>query len=138
MWGCSAPGGLGCALARRRTCRGTCRGGPASPRRDWPQNSVLARQRATGFFESGVDSVVIAMVISSHPELVELAVRSKTPVLCEKPLAREVGADRELVERIERFDIRVQVGLQRRFGVCSRRGNGFESEGWVGCTCCTR
>lgn len=61
------------------------------------------------------DGVVVATNSSSHPAVVRRAVESRTPVLCEKPIASDLAAMRALVTFVEAAGETVVVGFQRRF-----------------------
>ncbi|GAA0503889.1 dehydrogenase [Saccharopolyspora subtropica] len=61
------------------------------------------------------DGVLVATPTATHPDMVRRAVAAGTPVLCEKPLAPDLAAMARLVEELERTDVPVLVGFQRRF-----------------------
>lgn len=61
------------------------------------------------------DAVVIAAPTASHPELVRRCLAEEIPTFCEKPLALDVPASRDLVEQANRSGVPLQVGFQRRF-----------------------
>jgi myo-inositol 2-dehydrogenase / D-chiro-inositol 1-dehydrogenase len=63
----------------------------------------------------GADAVVIAASTDAHAALVRAAVDRGVPTFCEKPLALDLGATRDLVDHVEARDGVVQVGFQRRF-----------------------
>jgi myo-inositol 2-dehydrogenase/D-chiro-inositol 1-dehydrogenase len=62
-----------------------------------------------------VDAVLIATPPSTHPEMVIRAAESGKHVFCEKPLAHELPAATEAVDRARRAGIRLYVGFNRRF-----------------------
>jgi myo-inositol 2-dehydrogenase/D-chiro-inositol 1-dehydrogenase len=62
-----------------------------------------------------VDAVVVATPTPTHAELTLAAVRAGVPVLCEKPLAMELGGLRTLLEDLRPYDVPVMVGFQRRY-----------------------
>lgn len=61
------------------------------------------------------DGIVVATPTDTHPTLVRACLAAGRPVLCEKPIAADLAAMRELVEDIERSTVPVLVGFQRRF-----------------------
>lgn len=63
----------------------------------------------------GVDAVIVAASTDAHAGLVRAAVDRGLPTFCEKPLALDLDATRDLVDHVERKDGVVQVGFQRRF-----------------------
>jgi myo-inositol 2-dehydrogenase/D-chiro-inositol 1-dehydrogenase len=68
-------------------------------------------------FASKPDAIVIAAPTSAHAELIVRAVRAGIPTFCEKPLAENLSSSIALVEEVERHDVPVQIGFQRRFDV---------------------
>src|SRR5690606_19749862 len=61
------------------------------------------------------DCVLLATPTDTHSDLVRRAVRARTPVLCEKPLAGDLESMTTLVDNIESSGVDVVVGFQRRF-----------------------
>ena len=61
------------------------------------------------------DGVLVATPTDTHPALVRACLAAGTPVLCEKPIAADLAAMRELVDDIEKSTVDVLVGFQRRF-----------------------
>jgi len=64
--------------------------------------------------DSAVEAVVIASPPATHPELITLAARAGKHVLCEKPLAYELGPARAAVDEARRCGVTLQVGFHRR------------------------
>ncbi len=62
-----------------------------------------------------VDGVLVATPTPTHAEVVHAAVDAGVPVLVEKPLAGDPATIREVIEHVERSDVQVLVGFQRRF-----------------------
>lgn len=65
--------------------------------------------------DRGVDAVVIATPPASHAALIVQAAYAGLPVLCEKPLAYELGEGLAAVEAADRAGVQLQVGFHRRF-----------------------
>ncbi|TXN31178.1 Gfo/Idh/MocA family protein [Lacisediminihabitans profunda] len=61
------------------------------------------------------DGIVIAAPTPAHAELILRAVRAGIPTFCEKPLAESLASSVAVVEEVERHDVPVQIGFQRRF-----------------------
>ncbi|KFF58777.1 dehydrogenase [Cryobacterium sp. MLB-32] len=61
------------------------------------------------------DGIVIAAPTSVHAELIVRAVQAGIPTFCEKPLAESLTSTLAVVEEVERHDVPVQIGFQRRF-----------------------
>jgi myo-inositol 2-dehydrogenase/D-chiro-inositol 1-dehydrogenase len=74
-------------------------------------------------FSSMPDGIVIAAPTSVHAELILRAVRAGIPTFCEKPLAQSLASSVTVVEEVERHDVPVQIGFQRRFdaGYCAAK-----------------
>lgn len=66
-------------------------------------------------FSSKPGAIVIAAPTSVHAELIMRCVRAGIPTFCEKPLAESVESSLAVVEEVERHDVPVQIGFQRRF-----------------------
>lgn len=66
-------------------------------------------------FTSRPDGIVIAAPTSAHAELILRAVRAGIPTFCEKPLAESLASSVAVVDEVERHDVPVQIGFQRRF-----------------------
>lgn len=67
------------------------------------------------FFEAGLDAVVIASPPGVHLENVRAAARHGVHVLCEKPLAMDDVAAREVIETMKAADRMLAVGFVYRF-----------------------
>ena len=80
----------------------------------------------------GADAVVIAASTDAHAALVRAAVDRGVPTFCEKPLALDLDATRELVDHVERHDGVVQVGFQRRFDPAYREAKQALDSGALG------
>jgi predicted dehydrogenase len=62
------------------------------------------------------DVVVVATLPDTHPELVELACEAGVPVVvCEKPVAADLGAAQRLERRVDRHATKVMVNHERRY-----------------------
>lgn len=76
----------------------------------------VARSAATAIASPEADAVVIATSSDTHVGLVIEAVESGKPVLCEKPLAADLGEARRCIATIgETAARRVFLGFNRRF-----------------------
>jgi myo-inositol 2-dehydrogenase/D-chiro-inositol 1-dehydrogenase len=62
-----------------------------------------------------VDTLVIATSTAGHAGLIGLAADAGLPAFCEKPVALELAAMDDVIDRVDRAGILVQVGFQRRF-----------------------
>jgi myo-inositol 2-dehydrogenase/D-chiro-inositol 1-dehydrogenase len=89
-------------------------------------NSVRAREvaervggravdGADAAFAAGLDAVVIATPTTTHPQLITKASESGVPVFCEKPVADGIAATRDVLEHLEKTQVPVHIGFQRRF-----------------------
>jgi len=67
------------------------------------------------FDDERVEAVVIATPPSSHGQLVRRAAAAGRPILCEKPLAHELGDALAAVDAAEAAGVPLQVGYHRRF-----------------------
>lgn len=62
----------------------------------------------------GVDAVLIAVSSVHHREIVVAAAAAGRDILCEKPLALDLGDTDAILAAVDRAGIRLQVGLMRR------------------------
>ncbi|HZA26507.1 MAG TPA: Gfo/Idh/MocA family oxidoreductase [Actinomycetota bacterium] len=63
----------------------------------------------------GVDAVVIASPTDTHVEYLIMAAERGLPAFCEKPIALSVEETDRAIAAIEKAEISVQIGFQRRF-----------------------
>ena len=61
------------------------------------------------------DGVLVATPTSTHPQLLRCCLAARVPVLCEKPIAGELGELAALVAEVDTAEVPVLVGFQRRF-----------------------
>ena len=67
------------------------------------------------FAGGGLDMVVVATMPNTHLEITEFALEAGANVLCEKPLALNLGEVEKMLETADRVGKGIQIGLQRRF-----------------------
>ena len=79
-----------------------------------------------------VDAVVIAAATSAHAELIGAAAEAGLPAFCEKPIAVDIGATRDVMQRVSRSGIALQVGFQRRFDAGYRAARDLVTGGGMG------
>ena len=79
-------------------------GGGATPFPD-PLDAIGAR---------GVDAVLVAVSSAHHRAVVEAAAAARRDILCEKPLAVDLGDTEAILAAVARAGVRLQVGLMRR------------------------
>jgi scyllo-inositol 2-dehydrogenase (NAD+) len=63
----------------------------------------------------GLDAVIIATPDKFHPSAVKIAAAAGKAILCEKPLALDLAAARELLAAVSKAGIFFQVGFMRRY-----------------------
>jgi myo-inositol 2-dehydrogenase/D-chiro-inositol 1-dehydrogenase len=78
------------------------------------------------------DAVVVATPTDVHATLVRAAVERGLPTFCEKPLAFDLGETADLVGRVERAGVPLQVGFQRRFDPAYREARRLVEAGELG------
>ena len=78
------------------------------------------------------DAVVIATPTDVHATLVRAAVERGLPTFCEKPLAFDLRETADLVGRVERAGVPLQVGFQRRFDPAYREARRLVEAGELG------
>ncbi|MGW4351154.1 Gfo/Idh/MocA family protein [Nocardia sp. NPDC004582] len=83
-------------------------------------------------FEAGIDGLVVATATDSHPALITAAVDRDIPVFCEKPIAADILGTLRVVEHLERSEVPVQIGFQRRFDAGYRAARAAIAAGDLG------
>lgn len=78
------------------------------------------------------DGIVIAAPTSVHAGLILRAVRAGIPTFCEKPLALSLESTFAVVNEVERHDVPVQIGFQRRFDLGYRAAKEALEAGDIG------
>jgi myo-inositol 2-dehydrogenase/D-chiro-inositol 1-dehydrogenase len=63
----------------------------------------------------GVEAVVIASPTDTHVEYLIKSAEARLPVFCEKPIALTLEETDRAIEAVEKAEIPVQIGFQRRF-----------------------
>lgn len=63
----------------------------------------------------GVEAVVIATPTDTHARLMEAAALAGKAIFCEKPVAKELGETRRVLEIVEKAGVPFQIGFNRRY-----------------------
>jgi myo-inositol 2-dehydrogenase/D-chiro-inositol 1-dehydrogenase len=79
-----------------------------------------------------VDAVVICTPADTHVDMIEMAVASGVPALCEKPLAMSLAAADRAVEIVSQGGVQVQIGFNRRFDTGYRAARDLVTDGGLG------
>ena len=79
-----------------------------------------------------VDAVVITAPTAEHASLIRQVADAGLPAFCEKPIAIDLAATREVVEHVRRAGTVVQMGFQRRFDRGYRRAHALVADGSAG------
>ncbi|MFD7844286.1 Gfo/Idh/MocA family oxidoreductase [Nocardia sp. NPDC059764] len=82
--------------------------------------------------DAGIDGLVVATATDSHPALITAAVDRGIPVFCEKPIAADILGTLRVVEHLERSEVPVQIGFQRRFDAGYRAARAAIAAGNLG------
>jgi myo-inositol 2-dehydrogenase / D-chiro-inositol 1-dehydrogenase len=65
--------------------------------------------------DPAVEAVVIVTPTASHAPLIEAAARAGKAILCEKPIALDVGATERALVAVRDAGVPLQIGFQRRY-----------------------
>lgn len=79
-----------------------------------------------------LDAMVIAAATDVHAPMMLLAAAAGLPVFCEKPIAGDLPATDEVVQRIEASGVPAQIGFQRRFDAGYRAAKELVDNGSLG------
>jgi myo-inositol 2-dehydrogenase / D-chiro-inositol 1-dehydrogenase len=80
----------------------------------------------------GADAVVIASPTDTHVEYLIKAAAARLPVFCEKPIALTLEETDRAIEAVEKAQIPVQIGFQRRFDPGYRAAHDLIASGRLG------
>jgi len=81
---------------------------------------------------AGVHAVVIAAATSAHAELIERAMSAAVPAFCEKPISLDLESTRRVVDIVEKAEVPLQMGFQRRFDPGYRAAAAMVRDGSLG------
>ena len=81
---------------------------------------------------AGLDALVVATSTPSHVPLLELAAHSGIATFCEKPVALDLTTLDRVLDEVDRADLYVQVGFQRRFDDGYRAAHEAVASGLLG------
>ena len=70
---------------------------------------------AEALADGAVDAVVVAAPTAHHRRIVVAAAEAGKHVLCEKPMAMDVGECRQMLSAVEEAGVKLQIGFMRRF-----------------------
>ncbi|WP_394845446.1 Gfo/Idh/MocA family oxidoreductase [Pendulispora brunnea] len=93
-----------------------------------------ALARVEDLFTAKLDGLVIAAATDAHPGLIIRAVEAGIPVFCEKPVAPTLGETLTVLKHVEKTQVPVQIGFQRRFDpgyIAAREAIQSGRLGWV-------
>lgn len=80
----------------------------------------------------GVEAVVIVTPTDTHARYIELAARWGKAIFCEKPVAKDLGETRRVLEVVEQKGVPFQIGFQRRYDPPYRQARDKIEAGEVG------
>lgn len=78
------------------------------------------------------DAVVITANTAAHAELIKRGIKQEKPTYCEKPVALDVDATKDVVSAWKDANIPVQIGFQRRFDAGYNRAKQAYQSGELG------
>ena len=80
------------------------------------QYSAKVAKSPSEIFESdSIDGVLIASATSTHADFIEMAVASKKPVYCEKPIDLDLKRVNQCAKKISGTSVPIQIGFNRRY-----------------------
>ncbi len=65
--------------------------------------------------DPSIDAVIICSSTPTHPELIREAAAAGKHIFCEKPLALDLQEIDDALEAVREFEVKLQVGFNRRF-----------------------
>jgi myo-inositol 2-dehydrogenase/D-chiro-inositol 1-dehydrogenase len=82
--------------------------------------------------DEGIDAVVIASATHTHAEFIVYAARAGKHVFCEKPISHDLEEIDAALDAVERNDVKLQIGFNRRFDPTFREVKEAVDEGRIG------
>ena len=79
-----------------------------------------------------IDGVIIATPTDLHADQIELAAKAGKAIFCEKPIDLSIERVRQCLETVEKSDVKMMVGFNRRFDISVGRLNSEVQNGAVG------
>jgi len=79
-----------------------------------------------------IDAVVICSSTDSHAEYIQAAAKVKKQIFCEKPIDTDIQRIKETLAVVEKEEVKLMVGFNRRFDRNFRRVQEAVAEGQVG------
>jgi myo-inositol 2-dehydrogenase/D-chiro-inositol 1-dehydrogenase len=92
----------------------------------------VADDEATVFSGCRPDAVIICTPTRTHADLIIQAAEEAIDVFCEKPVCESSESTQEILQRVAKSGIRLQVGFNRRFDSLSRSVHSVIHGGAVG------
>lgn len=62
-----------------------------------------------------IDAVMICSSTDTHADISIEAIRAKKHIFCEKPISQDLSKIKEVMEELDKSDVKFQVGFNRRF-----------------------
>ncbi len=81
---------------------------------------------------SDIEAVIICSSTDTHARIIEEAAQAGKHIFCEKPIALDLSSIDRALEAVERADVKLQVGFNRRFDANYRRVRSAVEEGEIG------
>jgi predicted dehydrogenase len=97
-----------------------------------PEGPVVATDLTSALREAAPDAVIVATPPSSHHGLVSEALSAGCHVLCEKPVSEDIDEVVDVVQRADRHDLHLLVGMNFRYLSTSQRIRSYADGGQLG------
>jgi len=82
--------------------------------------------------DKSVEAVLICSSTDTHAQIIEEAAQAGKQIFCEKPIALDLGAIDRALAAVERADVKLQIGFNRRFDSNFRRVREVVAAGEIG------
>src|SRR5436305_6965440 len=79
-----------------------------------------------------IEAVVICSSTDTHAQIIEEAAQAGKHIFCEKPIALDLASIDRALDIVERFDVKLQIGFNRRFDANYRRVRQAIEQGEIG------
>jgi myo-inositol 2-dehydrogenase/D-chiro-inositol 1-dehydrogenase len=93
---------------------------------------VVAKNYGEILDQVAVEAILICSPSDTHANIIETCAEAGVHIFCEKPIDIELARVRQVLDKVERTGVKLQVGFNRRFDASFRRIKNLVSQGEIG------
>ncbi len=103
--------------------------------KDWARSldiSVLTSEYQDILSDREIDAVLVCSPTNTHTQIIEEAAKAGKHIFCEKPVSFEIDKTLKAIEAVQKADVNLQIGFNRRFDHNFRRIRTAVTSGEIG------